>query len=70
MRNENPKKDSNIDLTLQSLPLNERIKNYLKREDFQNWENGRYIGNLNRINRMTDHLTRLIYRWEKDGRPH
>jgi hypothetical protein len=45
---------------LSRIPLECKIKTYLTMEDYDNWDNGEYKGDKERIKKMTEDLLDII----------
>lgn len=54
---------------IKSIPLKTRIFNTLKMEDYDNWENGDYNGDSEKIIKLTEWILEDVYKWIDDGMP-
>lgn len=54
---------------LKGTPLKNRIFIYLQMDDYDNWVNGDYVGDSEKLNAIADGLVNKVNEWVSDGMP-
>lgn len=54
---------------IKSIPLKTRIFNTLKMEDYKNWDNGDYRGDIKKLIKSTSDILKEVFEWVDDGMP-
>ena len=50
-------------------PLKTRLFISLQMEDYDNWENGDYNGDIKKLIKLTEWILEDVYKWIDDGMP-
>lgn len=60
---------SNFDKILKSTPLKTRLWVVLQMDDYENWDNGDYKGNVEELKRKVELIKKEVEDWVEDGMP-
>lgn len=65
------KKDKMISKVIEKIKskitLESSVRTDLMMSDFDNWKDGKYLGDLNKIDNQTESILRTVERWQKRG---
>ena len=56
-----------FDSVSKNIPLQTRVYIHLQMEDFENWEDGKYKGDCDKLKKNTDQLIGIFMKWAKDN---
>jgi hypothetical protein len=62
-------KENTYNQILNRIPLHTWIETTLKMEDYDNWDNGEYKGNIKAVQSLTAHICDHILEWIFNDKP-
>jgi hypothetical protein len=51
------------------IPIHTSIQNALMMDDYDDWKNGEYLGDMKKINQQTSYLCKEILEWIENSKP-
>lgn len=58
-----------LDKMLKETPLKTRLFILFQMQDYNNWVNGEYFGNINKLNKRVNDVLKTVDEWVKDDMP-